>query len=275
MNDSLLIVPPYAESAPDTVLNADFDAALSAHVFTPLEPVAEVVEVPAWQSGLEGSPRLTELGDNSGILAIIAGVAVLMLLSYGKFRRLFSTLTANLWSLRTRANAFDDHTSNETPVLILLAAQWSLYTGLLLFTATDPGEPRSPGSTFCTCISVAGVMAAYYVAQVVIYYILGYTFTSAHRRALLVSGFTSSQSLLGCLLMPMALVAIFYSEAAGAMLILAFICYVLARIVFNIKGFRIFYHNFSSLLYYILYLCTLEIIPLLIIYRIVKHLVAE
>lgn len=274
MNDSVLIVPPYAEVGHDSVLVTDFDAALAANIINPIE-VSETIVPSARESGLEGAPRVTELGDNSGILAIIAGVAILMLLSYGKFRRLFSSLTANLWSLRTRANAFDDHTSNETPVLILLAAQWSLYTGLLLFTATDPDIPRSASATFTTCISVAGVMAAYYIIQIFIYNILGYTFSSPHRRALLVSGFTSSQSLLGCVLMPLALVAIFYTEATDAMLILGFCCYVFARIIFNIKGFRIFYHNFSSLLYYILYLCTLEIIPLLIIYRIVKHIVAE
>ncbi|WP_367617564.1 DUF4271 domain-containing protein, partial [uncultured Duncaniella sp.] len=31
--------------------------------------------------------------------------------------------------------------------------------------------------------------------------------------------------------------------------------------------FRLFYDNFGSLLYFILYLCTLEIVPLVLIYR--------
>ncbi|MDE6655263.1 MAG: DUF4271 domain-containing protein [Muribaculaceae bacterium] len=36
--------------------------------------------------------------------------------------------------------------------------------------------------------------------------------------------------------------------------------------MFIIKGFRIFYHKIWSLLYFILYLCTLEIVPLIILY---------
>lgn len=123
-------------------------------------------------------------------------------------------------------------------------------------------------------MSVVGLMAAYYVFQIAVYYILGYTFTTPHRRAMLISGFTSSQSLLSFVLMPAALVAIFYTEATNTMQILGLVAYILARIVFNIKGFRIFYHNFSSLLYYILYLCTLEIIPLIILYHLAKTIVA-
>lgn len=272
MNDSILIVPPYVELGSDSVLVTDFDAALAANIVTPLD-AAPAVEPPGWKSGLDGTVRTREIGDNSGILAIIAAVAVLMLLSYGKFRRLFSSLVNNLWSLRQRENAFDDHTSNETPVFLLLAAQWSLATGILLYAAMDPGLPRTAAQTFCACISVVGVMAGYYVAQLVIYNILGYTFATPVRRRMLVAGFTSSQALLGCILMPAALVAIFYTEATRAMLIFGLVCYFLARIVFNIKGFRIFYHNFSSLLYYILYLCSLEILPLLILYRVIKHIV--
>jgi len=266
-------VPPCVESGNDTVLDTDFDHALAADIVTSIDTSA-VVELPQWQYGLAGTSRTTGIGDNSGILTIIAGVAILMLLSYGKFRRLFSSMTSNLWSLRTRANAFDDHTTNETPVLILLAAQWSLYTGLLLYSAVAPDAPRSPTQIFCSAMSIAGLMAAYYILQIIIYFILGYTFTSPRRKVMLIAGFTSSQSLLGFVLMPAALVAIFYTEAGHAMRILGLTAYILARIVFNIKGFRIFYQNFSSLLYYILYLCTLEIIPPVTLYNLAKIIAA-
>ncbi|MBP3590263.1 MAG: DUF4271 domain-containing protein, partial [Muribaculaceae bacterium] len=41
--------------------------------------------------------------------------------------------------------------------------------------------------------------------------------------------------------------------------------YVSARLIFIIKGFKIFYNGFISLIYFILYLCTLEIVPLICI----------
>lgn len=271
MNDSIFTVPPYAGSVSDSVLVTDFDTALAARIVTPLDTVP-VIAAPVPRTGLEGAPRRHEIGDNSGILAILASVLILIFLSYGKFRRLFTRLTGNLWSLRKRENAFDDHTSNEAPVLILLALQWSIATGILIYTSFAGGEQRSPSEAFGACIATVGVMAAYYLVQLAVYAVLGYTFTSPVKARMLLSGFTSSQDLSGCLLMPAALVAIFYTEAAPAMCTSGIICYILARIIFNIKGFRIFYHNFSSLLYYILYLCTLEITPLLLLYRFTRHI---
>ncbi|MDE6169760.1 MAG: DUF4271 domain-containing protein, partial [Duncaniella sp.] len=49
----------------------------------------------------------------------------------------------------------------------------------------------------------------------------------------------------------------------------AVVFYFLTRILFICKGFRLFYDNFGSLLYFILYLCTLEIVPLVLIYRVI------
>ncbi len=56
-------------------------------------------------------------------------------------------------------------------------------------------------------------------------------------------------------------------EWTTPMLWLSAAIYAASRAVFVVKGFKIFYHKLRSLLYFILYLCTLEIIPVLLIYR--------
>ncbi|MDE6240375.1 MAG: DUF4271 domain-containing protein, partial [Muribaculaceae bacterium] len=43
--------------------------------------------------------------------------------------------------------------------------------------------------------------------------------------------------------------------------------YLLFRLVFISNGFSIFYRNIFSLVYFILYLCTLEIIPLIYVFK--------
>ncbi|MGM9811684.1 MAG: DUF4271 domain-containing protein [Muribaculaceae bacterium] len=49
------------------------------------------------------------------------------------------------------------------------------------------------------------------------------------------------------------------------MLIYIFI-YFVCRLIYIIKGFRIFFNNFTSIFYFILYLCSGEIIPLIAVY---------
>ncbi|MBR5727625.1 MAG: DUF4271 domain-containing protein, partial [Muribaculaceae bacterium] len=50
------------------------------------------------------------------------------------------------------------------------------------------------------------------------------------------------------------------------------ILYICARFIFIFKGIRIFYSNLLSILYFILYLCGVEIVPLIVIYGITINL---
>jgi len=40
--------------------------------------------------------------------------------------------------------------------------------------------------------------------------------------------------------------------------------YLVARLIFIIKGIRIFYSNLTSIVYFILYLCAVEIVPVVV-----------
>ncbi len=95
---------------------------------------------------------------------------------------------------------------------------------------------------------------------------VGYAFTDRVSAAQWRRGLNASSVLLGILLTIPTLVSLFYPSVTGAMLWVAAGLYAVSRIIYIAKGFRIFYNNFPSLLYFILYLCTLEIIPLIAIY---------
>ncbi len=239
--------------------------------YTPLDPEEEdAAELPppaTWETGLEGIPRPVYVGDNSGVLAVVAGIFVLMMLSYRHCRRLFVTMVQELWGMRRRANVFDEHTSNESRVVTLMVLQWCVCTGLLLYSGLSiTGCEMPPADAFVDTAKLICLMAAYYVVQLIAYNLVGYTFVGNTGRRLWLQGFTASQSLLGFALLIPALVAIFYPNAAEIAVITGVVLYILARILFIAKGFRIFYTNFGSLLYFILYLCTLEIVPVIFVY---------
>lgn len=56
--------------------------------------------------------------------------------------------------------------------------------------------------------------------------------------------------------------------------VVAAAAYIAARVTFIAKGFRLFYDNFLSLLYFILYFCTLEIAPVAALYLISINIIA-
>lgn len=259
----------------DTVaFSPNLDSALAApHVI--FEAAADTVvavepEPASWLSGLEGEEREAPIGADSGILSLVTGLLLMMMLIVHRCRKLFGSLWQELLGMRRRANAFDDRTSGESSALTLMAVQWSVCAGMLLYSALALGGSGSapmaaPRAPLAAMAMLVGLAMAYYAAQLAAYWTLGYVFADPAGRRLYVQGFAASQSLLGFALLVPALVSIFYQGAAPAMVALAAGLYVLARIIFIIKGFRIFYRNFGSLLYFILYLCAVEILPLIFV----------
>lgn len=289
--DTLLIagpagVPPVAADA-DTAAAFDIEAALSA----PAAPYAYAQETQAialqapapdpWLQGLAPEDREVPIGADSGILSLVTGLLLMMMLIVRRCRKLFGSLWQELLGMRRRANAFDDRTSGESSALTLMAVQWSVCAGILLYCAVALGrgqpiaqlvgaplpEPPQARAPFVATSMLIGLAMAYYAAQLAAYWLLGYVFADSAGRRLYVQGFTASQSLLGFALLVPSLVAIFYQGAGAAMVCLGAVLYILARIIFIIKGFRIFYHNFGSSLYFILYLCAVEILPIILICR--------
>ncbi|MDE6527500.1 MAG: DUF4271 domain-containing protein [Muribaculaceae bacterium] len=216
---------------------------------------------PAWALGKEGATRPVTPGADSGILALLVGVMVLLGLNMGHVRRVFRTLPQDLLSVRRRTNLFDEHTGNEWRVIILLILVTCVMEGLLLFMWLDADHPQSTSGMLRAVGAFTCLGGAYYLFQLAACATVGYVFTDPVSAGLWRRGLNASQVMLGLALTIPTLVALFYPETTGKMLIVAAGLYLLSRICYISKGFRIFYINFPSLLYFILYLCTLEIIP--------------
>lgn len=223
-------------------------------------------------SGLPVEPRQPRVATDSGILTLLTVMFLFVAFSFKHCAKLFGVLAADLWSVRRRANAFDDPTANETRVLIVLLFQLWVCEGLLIYAALNYlGYIAMTDSIFMPIAVLTGVAACYYVAQLIAYRFTGYLFTDPIGASQWVKGFNSSQAFLGVTLMAPALVTVFYPSATEGMLWIAIGLYAASRLMFIIKGFRIFYHNFPSLLYFILYLCALELVPLILLASIVTH----
>lgn len=218
-----------------------------------------------YTNGLVGETRPTQPGQNSGVLTILVLTFLFVAFSFKHYSRLFKSSTQDLWSMRRRENAFDEHTSNETRTLIAMLFQLWVYEGILLFGKLS-NSSISEDKIFPTVASLIGLSAIFYLLQLLIYQIIGYVFSDKIGTSQLIKGFNASQVLLGITLLVPAFVSIFYPEHSGTMFNIAILLYFVARVIFICKGFRIFYHNFGSLLYFILYLCTLEIIPVILAY---------
>ncbi|MDE7153228.1 MAG: DUF4271 domain-containing protein [Muribaculaceae bacterium] len=209
---------------------------------------------------------LSPAGD-SPLIALLLMLVVLLMFNANHGRRLFRNLGQQLWGTRQRQNAFDEHTANETQTFVLLIFMLCVGQALLLYTWFAGNATVTSYSTINQCLlALLALTAGFFVFKELAIVVIGNTFTDSHSAALWTRGFNTCLAFLGVLTIVPALVAVFYPAAAFFMIIVAFCLFLGAEISFVIKGFKIFYDNFSDLLYFILYLCSLEIIPIIIVY---------
>lgn len=218
---------------------------------------------PDWHDGIEGQNRSQSGRNDSGLLTILTLLFVALALNFRHCPKIFANFAGQIFSMRKRGNMFDEHTTNETRVMVIMLLQYVAYLGILLYAWAGlcTGGSAEDGNVFRDTVRLMGLVVGYYVFQVVAYSLTGWMFGTPEERRQWLRSFNSSQALAGLVLMIPALVCLFYPDVAYEGLIAGAAVYLVARLLFIIKGFRIFFKKYSSLMYFILYLCTLEIIP--------------
>lgn len=204
-------------------------------------------------------------GNDAGVICLLIVAFMFLSVNFRHYTTFLGSFAHDLWTVRRRDNVFDDHTVSETRVISSLVLILCLAEGIILYSAVSGFNPALP--VFNTIFACACAAGAFYFSMFAIYRIVGYTFTSPENSRQWLKGYRASQCLLGVVLVVPAMVVLFNPGVSEWVVGFALFAYVLARIIFIFKGFRIFYTNTFSLIYFILYLCALELLPPLVLWR--------
>lgn len=252
---------PYAPQYLDGFPTADAGDSVVAEGINDLA----VMEVPA--SGTPQPFTRSPLHDTPSMALLIAGLLAVAL-CYHKGYKYIENFFHYMFSTRRRENLFEDHTVNETSIQAALIANTCIVEGFLMYSAVQhfwPAlSPMLQRSVFVHIAAYCGLAVGFYIIQWLVYKVLGYTFSDKVGSKLWLDGFKASQSLLGLLLLPVAVLTLLYPGSGKLLLLVGAALYMIARLIFIYKGFRIFYGNLPSILFFLLYLCAVEIVPLVI-----------
>lgn len=205
-----------------------------------------------------------------GLLLVFCIVA----LRFRNNKKYLSALFKSMTEVRERHNMFDD-TVRETSFLTLLNLLWCCSAGVILYAAiyymTMRGfDPFGIGKMTLTSPARAGVCigvcAVYEIVMWFAYWLVGSVFSDGRKAGMWVKGFVSSQGIVGIVFFPLALMCLSYPVSLEGWLIASLVAFGIGKIVFLWKGFRIFFAQVSSWVLFLYYLCSLEIIPLIITY---------
>ncbi|MCM1005579.1 MAG: DUF4271 domain-containing protein [Lachnospiraceae bacterium] len=203
---------------------------------------------------------------------IILGVIVLFLLVAFRFRSNFKYLRSLLHEAidsPKRRNLFAD-TFRETTFSVLLIAISIIAAGMLLACAVNffkSNNPLSSGELPPDLWQCLAVSAGYFIFQWIVYLIIGNSFTSPSGASRWIQGFKAGVALTGPVLMLFAVIGVFYPSSLFVALVCAAFIYFLSRILFILKGIKIFSGRSTYFLLFLYYLCSVEIVPLVLIWH--------
>lgn len=214
---------------------------------------------------IEPAVRRIAAGSNSALLTALLAVFIVSAFCAPVVSRLVSNYFRQL--LRSnREPLAGERTFSERLAVVICLIQTIAFEGLLLFSAMG-GRAASPLPVFAGLAALCGLLM---LVQLVGYRLVGYAFANAEDTHHWQSAFFITQSLLGYLLAIPAFGVLFYPAEFWTCAGISMAFYALCRIPLYISEFRIFKTDKFSLLYFFLYLCTLEIVPLLAIWRLAE-----
>lgn len=271
MPDSLSNIAKSTAPTPtlsDTIALGDSVVADSLTIAT-TPPSIALIEVP---EGRDIPLRTESANAMSWVMLVVIAVFILVSLRYKNNFKYIKAIAGDLSDIRSRNNLFDD-TVRETSLLISLNALCVISVALLFHTSLLTLHPSLAVIPTIESIGVAaGMTLAFYAFQYIAYLIVGNVFGDRHKTSSWIKGFASSQGLLSVILFPLSLITLFYPQHAPTLCIVGFIAFIIARLIFIFKGFRIFFNRISSFFLFLYYLCSLEIIPLILGYSIALNI---
>lgn len=217
----------------------------------------------------EAHEHLSPAAANSWVLLALFMLFAAVCFRFKSNTKYFQNLLHELIDVRERANAFDD-TVRETSFMWLLNAVCCIAGGIILDRALAGATPSTSILALLGCI---GATAIYCTLMPCLYWLVGDIFTDRLHAKMWTQGFLASQAVLGVALLPLSLIAIFY-PGSTVLLPLTAVVIIIAKILFISKGFRIFFSNYAYWVTFLYYLCSLEVVPLILLVVLASRLVA-
>lgn len=232
------------------------------------EPVYGIILTPPPHE----EPAPVRQQDNLGLSFILCGLFLLFLIIALRFHNNIKyavKVFRNLVETRARQNIFDD-TVRETSLIVLLNILWCACTGIIAFCVYQyywPQEVSLSGNRSIGMLFGMGIAVVYSLFMWWAYWGVGWVFSDKTHAGIWVKGFSASQALMTPAFFLTALLGICRPDTAVGVGIASAAVFVLVKLVFIWKGYRIFFSQFSSWVLFLCYLCSLEIVPLILCYR--------
>lgn len=204
---------------------------------------------------------------NDSIVApIIFMLFIFLSISLNRGSQIFNKIIQNLFSIKKRRTDYEVKSIYDTYINIFFIFTSLATEGILLYFVLFQYSIFPINYSFKLISLLTLFTGIFLLFRVLLTKLIWYIFTDKENSQIILDGLLASQKLIGLLLIPPIIIMILNPNLIEIMIIISAIAYLISSIIFLVKLWRIFFTKLYYIFYFILYLCSVEIIPIVNFY---------
>ena len=260
--DTIQVISDSTGAIPGSLANLDSLARLDS-IKAVADSLKAIAQLP---KGFLGIPHPLLPQTESWVFLILLALFFLLVYSVSTSTGIIAETIKSFFQVKERSSIFSKATVTDFRLRLLLVVfsigVFSLYIYLLIFKS----ENQFPIKTYGYLLIITAIFLG---LKSMLIDVIGYVFLSPSNKKMAKESYFNIVSILGVSLFPMLIFQIYIPRGYYNITeILSLGMCLGASILVIIKLFQIFFHKIVASFYILLYLCTLEILPLIILYRV-------
>lgn len=220
-------------------------------------------------NGKAGDPVPYRFRTDNFVTIVLMASFFLVVWVIAHSRRFLTHSVKNFFHERMRENLFAERTDNELRGQLFLIFQTCFVLGILFFDCTqelqvDVFNQVSPYKILGVS---TGICCLYYLLKIGVCSFVNRIFFTRDKCERWQEAYLLTVLALGTSLFPVALLVVYFDLSLHALVVLTFTLLAIDKLLLLYKTYRIFFSYTLGWVHLILYFCTLEVTPLLILWR--------
>lgn len=219
--------------------------------------------------GIEGTPVAYRLRSDNGITALLLLCFFISAYVLSKGKKFFLQQIKDFTYTRERASIFTNTTAVDFRYRLLLLFQTCVLLSVCFFDYFQENQPeltaRYPSYLLLGIYITVCIAGLFFKWQ--LYRLLGWVFFDKSKTSIWLESYSVILYYLGFSLFPLLLLAVYFDLPTYILLPCILSLIIIAKILMFYKWIKLFFIPTYGIFYLIVYFCTLELIPLLVLYQ--------
>jgi len=266
--DTINSISQNANILPDSLAKLDSIAAAdSLHLADSLKAI---IQIPR---GFIGIPHPSIPQTENWVFVVLMLLFFLLIYSISQSVGYISETIKTFFQVKERSSIFSKATVNDSRFRFLFILFSIVVLSLYVFFYFHKTEQPFTMHEFWLILFATGV---FLIVKLILFEIIGYVFLNQNNLKISIVSYFNIISFYGLVLYPLLFLQIYLHESlAGIINVISLIVSLIAAILITFKLFQIFFQKLLDSFYILLYLCTLEILPLIILIKVYKMILND